>query len=80
MNYFSLDSRDPQWTMTQALINAGADTEIPGWVTQNEVLVQITPLELIHSWISKFGAKLELVQLRNSLREKNYAKLTIKGN
>ena len=66
--------------MTQALINAGADTEIPGWVTQNEVLVQITPLELTHSWISKFGAKLELVQLRNSLREKNYAKLTIKGN
>ena len=66
--------------MTQALIKAGADTEIPGWVTKNEVLVQITPLELTHSWISKFGAKLELVQLRNSLREKNYAKLTIKGN
>ena len=76
----SFDSSDSQWPMTLQLIKAGADAETRGWVTQSGVLVQVSPLELTISWISKFGAKSNLVLLKRVLGQQAYAKLSVEGN
>ena len=76
----SFDSSDSQWPMTLQLIKAGADAETRGWVTQSGVLVQVSPLELTNSWISKFGAKSNLVLLKRVFGQQAYAKLSVEGN
>ena len=65
--------------MTQTLIDAGADTESPGWVTLSDGLIKVTPLQLIESWISKDGQKAKLVQLRDTILSKVFAKFSTKG-
>ena len=61
------------------LFEAGADVKTRGWVAHSDALVNISPLELVLSWISKFGAKPDLVILQSILHHKVYAKLSIEG-
>jgi hypothetical protein len=53
--------------MTQKLIKSGADTKASGWVSKDGSNVEISPLELVFYWISKFGATNGLKQLKTIL-------------
>jgi hypothetical protein len=66
--------------MTQLLIKAEADIEVRGWLTQSEESIQISPQELIQSWISKSGFKFRLGFLKSIVQEKIYVKTKSMGN
>ena len=65
--------------MTQRLIEAGADTESPGWVAQSDDVIQISPLDLVNLWISKFGGIPALILLKGIIEKGVFAKLSVKG-
>ena len=74
-----MNFRDQNWSITQLLIKAGAAIEVAGWVTLSDDLIQVTPMELVESWTSKFGAKSGLPLLKSIIRERLYARVNVKG-
>ena len=74
-----MNFRDPNWSITQLLIKAGAAIEVAGWVTLSDDLIQVTPMELVESWTSKFGMESGLPLLKSIIRERLYARVNVKG-
>ena len=74
-----MNFRDPNWSITQLLIKAGAAIEVAGWVTLSDDLIQVTPMELVESWTSKFGIESGLPLLKSIIRERLYARVNVKG-